>query len=79
LGSPSPPNNCSIVDGKDVYQTAVDLNMYRTIPRTEGVSTTEIVGRMLLMTKDHHDLETPSTGRSRSLSFDLQVEPLESR
>ena len=63
-----------IVDGKDVYQTAVDKGMYRTIPRTEGVSTTEIVGRMLLMTKDHHDLETASTGRSRSLSFDLQDE-----
>lgn len=25
-----------------------------SIPRTEGVSTTDIVGRMLLMTKDHH-------------------------
>jgi ethanolamine-phosphate cytidylyltransferase len=28
--------------------------MFRTIPRTEGVSTTDIVGRMLLMTKEHH-------------------------
>lgn len=27
---------------------------FRTIPRTEGVSTTDIVGRMLLMTKEHH-------------------------
>lgn len=25
----------------------------RTIKRTEGISTTELVGRMLLMTKDH--------------------------
>jgi ethanolamine-phosphate cytidylyltransferase len=31
-----------IVDGKDVYQTARDKGMYRTIPRTEGVSTTEV-------------------------------------
>jgi hypothetical protein len=27
---------------------------YLTIPRTEGISTTDIVGRMLLMTRDHH-------------------------
>jgi hypothetical protein len=27
---------------------------YLTIPRTEGVSTTDIVGRMLLMTRSHH-------------------------
>eukprot|EP00051_Salpingoeca_urceolata_P015865 m.207473 g.207473 ORF g.207473 m.207473 type:complete len:454 (-) comp18522_c0_seq4:131-1492(-) len=43
-----------IVDGKDVYDSAVKRGIYRTIPRTEGVSTTEIVGRMLLMTRDHH-------------------------
>jgi ethanolamine-phosphate cytidylyltransferase len=43
-----------IVDGKDVYATAKQAGKFRTIPRTEGVSTTDIVGRMLLMTKDHH-------------------------
>lgn len=43
-----------IVDGKDVYASAKRLGRYRSIPRTEGVSTTEIVGRMLLMTKHHH-------------------------
>ena len=26
----------------------------RTIKRTDGISTTDIVGRMLLMTKQHH-------------------------
>lgn len=30
------------------------LGKYLTIPRTEGVSTTEIVGRMLLLTTEHH-------------------------
>lgn len=25
----------------------------RTVPRTQGVSTTDLVGRMLLLTKDH--------------------------
>jgi ethanolamine-phosphate cytidylyltransferase len=43
-----------IVDGKDVYATAKEAGKFRTIPRTEGVSTTDIVGRMLLMTKEHH-------------------------
>jgi ethanolamine-phosphate cytidylyltransferase len=43
-----------IVDGRDVYESAVKLGKYRTIPRTEGVSTTEIVGRMLLLTSAHH-------------------------
>ncbi|CAM9098554.1 unnamed protein product, partial [Chrysoparadoxa australica] len=43
-----------IVDGKDVYETAKDMGKYRTIPRTEGVSTTEIVGRLLIRSKVHH-------------------------
>jgi ethanolamine-phosphate cytidylyltransferase len=43
-----------IVDGKDVYETAKQAGKFRTIPRTEGVSTTDIVGRMLLLTKEHH-------------------------
>jgi len=40
-----------IVNGKDVYEEAQKLGKYRTIARTEGVSTTDIVGRMLLMQK----------------------------
>lgn len=43
-----------IVDGKDVYATAKESGRFRTIPRTDGVSTTDIVGRMLLLTKEHH-------------------------
>ncbi|CAM9217293.1 unnamed protein product [Discosporangium mesarthrocarpum] len=43
-----------IVDGKDVYASAKAKGKYRSIPRTEGVSTTDIVGRMLLCTKSHH-------------------------
>lgn len=43
-----------IVDGKDVYAAAKEAGKFRTIPRTCGVSTTDIVGRMLLLTKDHH-------------------------
>ncbi|ETI47683.1 hypothetical protein F441_08121 [Phytophthora nicotianae CJ01A1] len=43
-----------IVDGKDVYESAQKLGKYRTIPRTEGVSTSDILGRMLVMHKTHH-------------------------
>mmetsp|Transcript_736 Transcript_736/g.1703 ORF Transcript_736/g.1703 Transcript_736/m.1703 type:complete len:553 (-) Transcript_736:330-1988(-) len=43
-----------IVDGKDVYAAAKEAGKYQSIPRTEGVSTTDIVGRMLTMTTDHH-------------------------
>ena len=61
-----------IVDGKDVYESAQKLGKYRTIPRTEGVSTTDIVGRMLLMTSAHHTDKTDAgpipfkRGRSNS-------------
>lgn len=43
-----------IVNGKDVYESAKKAGKFQSIPRTEGVSTTDIVGRMLLMNKDHH-------------------------
>ena len=45
---------CIGPDGKDVYAHVKERGMFRSIPRTEGVSTTEIVGRMLQMTKSHH-------------------------
>jgi len=40
-------------EGRDVYEKVKQAGRYRTIKRTEGISTTELVGRMLLMTKDH--------------------------
>jgi ethanolamine-phosphate cytidylyltransferase len=45
-----------IVDGKDVYEAAKRTGKYRSIPRTEGVSTTDIVGRMLLLANEHHNI-----------------------
>ena len=59
-----------IVDGKDVYATAKQAGKFKTIPRTEGVSTTDIVGRMLLLNKEHHcynqKLEEDSPDEERS-------------
>lgn len=55
-----------IVNGKDVYATAKERGKYQTIPRTEGVSTTDIVGRMLLMSKDHHYSDQEASSSSIS-------------
>ena len=38
---------------RDIWWAGV-TGKYLTIPRTEGISTTDIVGRMLLMTRAHH-------------------------
>lgn len=62
-----------IVDGKDVFASAKAVGKYREIPRTEGVSTTDIVGRMLLVTKSHHTTEhfdAATEPRQRTVSFD---------
>jgi len=40
-------------EGRDVYEGVKQAGRYRTINRTEGISTTELVGRMLLMSKEH--------------------------
>ncbi|CAD8187039.1 unnamed protein product [Paramecium octaurelia] len=39
-------------DGKDAYQPFKDAKRMKIFKRTEGISTTDIVGRMLLMTKE---------------------------
>ena len=42
-------DDACVVNGRDVYASAKAAGKYRTIPRTDGVSSTDIVGRMLLM------------------------------
>jgi ethanolamine-phosphate cytidylyltransferase len=41
-------------DGVDTYYEVKAAGKFRTFHRTEGVSTTDLVGRMLLMTREHH-------------------------
>jgi ethanolamine-phosphate cytidylyltransferase len=55
-----------IVDGKDVYEIPKKNGQFKSISRTEGISTTDIVGRMLLCTRSHHsksfsDVDSTST------------------
>ncbi|XP_067938240.1 ethanolamine-phosphate cytidylyltransferase-like [Watersipora subatra] len=44
-------------DGTDTYQLVKDAGRYKECKRTQGVSTTELVGRMLLATKAHFSQE----------------------
>ena len=46
-------------DGKDTYEIVKGAKRYKECRRTEGVSTTNLVGRMLLMTKEHFDRGIP--------------------
>uniref|UniRef100_A0A3Q3F1P9 ethanolamine-phosphate cytidylyltransferase n=1 Tax=Labrus bergylta TaxID=56723 RepID=A0A3Q3F1P9_9LABR len=50
------------VDGKDTYEEVKREGRYRECRRTQGVSTTDLVGRMLLMTKAHHSNMLLSSG-----------------
>ncbi len=52
---------CLLPDGSDVFASAKRAGRYKSIKRTEGVSTTDIVGRMLTMTRDHHQRTPAST------------------
>lgn len=41
-------------DGNDTYRIVKEAGRYREVQRTAGISTTDVVGRMLLLTKTHH-------------------------
>jgi len=66
---------CLDVNGDDVFAFVKSQGKFRTVKRTEGVSTTELVGRMLLMTKDHHrdSIRKLSVGESDGLREEATV------
>jgi ethanolamine-phosphate cytidylyltransferase len=45
---------CITKDGKDAYAYAKSIGVYKEFKRTEGASTTDIVGRILLTTKERN-------------------------
>ncbi|KAK9085748.1 hypothetical protein Sjap_026159 [Stephania japonica] len=53
---------CILPDGTDAYALAKKAGRYKQIKRTEGVSSTDIVGRMLLCVRDR----SPSDNHSHS-------------
>jgi len=48
-----------IVNGKDIYSASKEKGLFRTIPRTEGVSTTNLLSRLLSNLAEN---KTTSTG-----------------
>jgi len=55
-------------DGVDTYQIVKDQGRYKEFKRTAGVSTTDLVGRMLLVTKSHFNTEKEETDLRKSTS-----------
>ena len=51
------------LDGNDSYAAVKAAGMMKIVRRTEGVSTTDLVGRMLLLTKAHHMFEDETEGK----------------
>nr|XP_054763002.1 ethanolamine-phosphate cytidylyltransferase-like isoform X2 [Lytechinus pictus] len=63
-------------DGQDCYRIVKEAKRFKECKRTAGVSTTNIVGRMLLMTKTHHmggELKEESDGNVSPRSKTLQA------
>eukprot|EP01024_Parvocaulis_polyphysoides_P059529 TRINITY_DN643_c0_g6_i2.p1 TRINITY_DN643_c0_g6~~TRINITY_DN643_c0_g6_i2.p1 ORF type:complete len:373 (+),score=26.92 TRINITY_DN643_c0_g6_i2:468-1586(+) len=50
---------CFLPDGSDAYQHAKTINKFKNVKRTEGVSTTEILERMLAISRDGKHASQP--------------------
>lgn len=63
---------CLLPDGTDAYAHAKQLGKFKVIKRTEGVSSTDIVGRMLMCTRANklfaHDRQAPARRLTREFS-----------
>jgi ethanolamine-phosphate cytidylyltransferase len=53
-------------DGTDSFEEVKKAGRFRLIKRTDGVSTTDLVGRMLLLTKNHFDRNPEAAAREVS-------------
>jgi len=47
-------------DGVDAYGALKSAGRFKVIKRTEGISTTSIVGKLLLMTREQHETSSPT-------------------
>jgi len=65
---------CLTPEGNDVFAVAKRLGKYREYNRTEGVSTTDYVGRMLALTKSHHNRPTILDDRNDEDDDDQQID-----
>lgn len=58
-------------DGQDTYHLVKSAGRYKECKRTAGVSTTDLVGRMLLLTKQHHNLGDKEYGVDADQASDI--------
>lgn len=64
---------CILPDGTDAYAYAKKSGRFRLIKRTEGVSTTDIVGRMLMCSRNNSRFVKPET-RDLTKAFSMGTE-----
>lgn len=57
-----------LVDGKDVYEPAKRLGMFETFPRTVGISTTDLMGRLLNAHSPQLRTESPHASPSTCMT-----------
>jgi ethanolamine-phosphate cytidylyltransferase len=57
-----------LVNGEDVYGPVKKMGKFKSIPRTEGISTTDLVGRILTMVPPSDGTESPNSARARANS-----------
>ncbi len=64
-------------DGSDAYAYAKKIGRFRLIKRTEGVSSTDIVGRMLMCTRINPRMSQVhmTSDRLKSKSRQIQMPP----
>lgn len=61
-------------DGSDVYDEVRNAGRMRVVKRSTGISTTDLVGRLLLMTKEHHVRGADAQAASSSRASDFAEE-----
>lgn len=58
-------------DGRDCYEIVKQMGRFKVVKRTDGISTTDLVGRMLLCTKGHWRDDRDVKGVFSELEVDL--------
>ena len=63
-------------DGTDTYHIVKTADRYKECQRTQGVSTTNLVGRMLMLTKDHLQRGDKEYAVDRRTSADMSSDAM---
>ncbi|XP_017858740.1 PREDICTED: ethanolamine-phosphate cytidylyltransferase isoform X1 [Drosophila arizonae] len=66
-------------EGVDTYHLVKSANRYKEVKRTAGVSTTDLVGRMLLLTRNHFRQGSAEYDIEKEAAKLLKIQQLQSR